>query len=352
MKIYIKLTIALLLCLTGSSMYAQTAEELRNQAAAYKRSAFEAYNVFFNTSLSDAERLKAISPYVTPVDEKQKIKCASVAEDKKESDAIRAAALGTTVLYPAYDSVLFHGILEWIKNEKLPLLRTAALNSIRFIEFESSEYSGVGLQISEAAKSLMKDRDHNFRLVAYGILAGNQDNYTLDLLLQNINKKDESQLTIDESLELLNVYEKKSNEMYVAVNNLFNDNAISAATKIECIDMLTGYKPATDKIVAVYQNSKEPYELRKTALVSLSASQKEKLQDYISPVIFNERENEDIRTVSLNVVTYLHQSGWYRSRFKKLSKFSEDVKNLSNTTSSSSVKSLADYYVLNVNTKY
>lgn len=327
---------------------AQTREELQQQAEQYRTNVYKAFTVFLNAGETENTRIKAVSGYPAAIDAKQLQQCVIIAGNTQETDAIRATALQSSRPGADANPDFFNNLLQWITDEKYPLLRAAAFDKLELITFGSI----AGPQMSDVLKELLTDENHDYRIRALGMLLNSRDEYVQQLIIRNIISPDTSLFTLDESLGCLFVFPKFSNELYASIYKIMNTEEVSVTTKATCIRLIGSYQPAQEQILSIYQNTGEQKELRIAALNNLQVSQQDKLRDYLSPVIFNENENENMRIMSIELMKYLEQRTEIRAKQKRPDKFSMNIASLAETTKSDAVRNAADDYVLNVNTKY
>ena len=331
---------------------AQTKDQLLLQLQQHKEALYRAYTIFLDNGKSDNARLTAVSQYNSVIDEKQLEGCVKVAENSKESDAIRAAALSRTYTYAATNNELFNKMLGWVTEARMPLLRRSSLNTLELITMGADPAGYSGQQITALLHKLMTDKEHDIRLTAYSMLARIKDEYALTNILQNLNKLDTTTLTLQENLGLLYAYPKRSNEIYNAVYKVFNTRGINTSALTTSIRLLGTYQPSLKKILSIYQDARQLTEVRIAAFNALEGLQTDELQKYMRTVVFNEKENDDMRIISMRYMMYHLQKPEERVRSNKPDKFSVDVNALAEKSTSEKIRSAAKTYVLNVNSKY
>lgn len=347
-----KFICACIICICACTLHAQTREQQLQQIQQYRDEVFKAFTVFFNPSASESVRISAVSRYPVALDEKQLLQCVSVAQNVKESDAIRATALERTQAFAGSNANLYNSILQWITDKEHPILRAASLDNLELVTVGGVDLKGTDPQTLDVLRGLLNDKDHDFRIRALGILLNKKDEYTKQLIIQNIVTQNTSMFSLDESLGCLYVFPKFSNDLYAAIYKIMNMREISLVTKANCIRLVGAYSPAQQQILSIYQDAKQPVELRTAALNNLQVSHKDKLKDYLTTVVLNESDNEDLRIMSITLMKYVQQSKEVRMKTKKLDGFSEQVAALSGTTKSEKVRIAASDYVLHVNSKY
>ena len=331
---------------------AQTRQQAQDEINAYREKVFGAFEVFLDASKPETVRLNAIAPYSRVIDFKQLLRCAEVAKNEREPDVIRGAALSRTYAYASRDAALFKGVISWVMNSKNPELAKASLNTLLLMNFDGTSTSYSGQEITRVMHELTGSRDPEYRMAAFGLLTMQEDTYALGIILKDLASLDTSRLSTVEGLIFLNNYQKKSEEIYRAVYGVYN-KPVSQQARIESIRLLGGYTPALETVISVLHNQQEAPEVRLAALNMLQASSpQDKLEGYITPVVFNEKENEALRVVALKQMMYIKQSKQERIKSKRPGKFSDDVYQLSQTSAVASVKAAATEFVLNVNTKY
>lgn len=346
----------LIICMVAGILWlpckAQTRQQAQDEMNAYREKVFGAFEVFLDASKPETIRLSAIAPYQRVIDFKQLLRCADVAKNERETDLIRGTALSRTYAYASRDAALFKGVIGWVMNPKNPELAKASLNTLLLMNFDGTSTSYSGQEITRVMHELTGSKDPEFRMAAFGLLTMQQDAYALGIILKDLAALDTSKLSTADGLIFLNNYQKKSEEIYSTVYGVYNKR-VSQQVRIESIRLLGGYTPALETIIAVLHDQKEAPEVRLAALNNLQGSSlQDKLEAYITPVVFNEKENETLRVVALKQMMYIKQSKQERIKSKRPGKFSEDVYQLSQTSSVASVKTAANEYVLNVNTKY
>lgn len=331
---------------------AQTRQQAQDEINAYREKVFGAFEVFLDASKPETIRLSAVAPYQRVIDFKQLLRCADVAKNELETDLIRGTALSRTYAYASRDAELFKGVISWVMNPKNPELAKASLNTLLLMNFDGTATSYSGQEITRVMHELTGSKDPEYRMAAFGLLTMQQDAYALGIILKDLAALDTSRLSTTDGLIFLNNYQKKSEEIYSTVYGVYNKR-VSQQARIESIRLLGGYAPALETIIAVLHDQKEAPEVRLAALNNLQGSSpQDKLEAYITPVVFNEKENETLRVVALKQMMYIKQSKQERIKSKRPGKFSDDVYQLSQTSSVASVKTAANEYVLNVNTKY
>ena len=332
----------LLSLLTPEQTHAQSREELKAQIEAYRAEVFRGAAVFLDASRSEKERVAAVRGHATFYDPRQIEDCVRVARNLRESGGIRAEALGKLFPYLQADTALVGDILSWVRDADTPQpLRKAALDTTRGFANSFLGMVQAREQILSTMRRLTADADPEFREAAFALLCGHGDSYAQKLLAAGLEDPTRALLPPEKSVALLGL--SLHGDFYPTLYKVMLSPP-NAATRLECIRLLGGYKEAQPTILGYLQGRQEPEDVRLAAAGTLNANAPEKFADYVGPVVADEDSPENVRLYGIQA-ELLRRGESADSERRRPDEFDRVVRELSVASSSDLVRRSARGYV-------
>ncbi|MEO1516145.1 MAG: HEAT repeat domain-containing protein [Bacteroidota bacterium] len=286
-----KTTILLSLCLLPLALLAQ-----QNKGTS------STINSFFNSQATDDQRLEAVSSLQVFTQQEDIDRAVALIASKVESSQVRIAALQRIVPALATNASMTQFMQQAIPNPTEPTdLRIALLEALQTVFFGTPAQQNLKNQYDKALHSAMSDQELKIRQLSLRILSGLGDPAAIDRIREGLQNNSLALIPTTEAIRLLaHQPDPKSQEVVYSLLRQSQETAV----QLEAIRMLKRYGPAETLFVQLLQNQEKALEVRRMAAASLHHKDNAAFAQQVKPIIFNEKENQNLRLFCLNALSH------------------------------------------------
>jgi hypothetical protein len=303
--------ITLVVILFSVSVFSQQTKKdsLLRAISNYRETVFKNAEVFLNKSLSADERIKAIIAHAVIYDEKQKDRFVSTVLSDNETAEIRAMALNKVYREADNNENFSAQILEWFANPRTPkILRDETLNLVGNLSFSSMP------GILSVYPKMVEDPDIKFRTFAISKLVINGDARAQQLLIRGIENPQSQLLDPVTAMGILSFSPKK--DYYPAVYKLMLETK-DDQSRLAAVQILGGYKEATNELQKIVQSATEKNEFRKAALLALYSGDKTKATNLLPGLLADKSASAELQILAIQIATDTRKNMAYRKKIKR-----------------------------------
>lgn len=347
---YFFLLVFLLIVASIESLAQNTKDAYKQRIAAYREQLARAAGIFMNDRLSDEERIKAVSQTSEFLSPEHIAQAKKIVQNADESPLIRSVALSKVQSNMPKDLPFTKYVLDLVKNQQTPgLLRNQSLTTVRVLGFSTGKAQSLNDEINETMRQLLKDKNTGYREAALSWLIPRGDEYANRLLIESINRQDQSVLPLAKSIQMLGL--KLTSDAYPALHKVLKSSQPDSV-KSEAVKLLGAYEPARNELVQLLQNSSANEKMRFSAISALSANKTDKFAEYILPVVTDERAPENLRVYGIRAEMYRRVGSSNKNLRLQSDNFDNAVRNLMRASSSQTIRSVSQQYIAHVNPRF
>jgi hypothetical protein len=216
--------------------------------------------------------------------------------------------------------------------------RLTVLNLLQEISFRMVGFPAKRPEYLAVLRSIIEDPDSKLRRVAIGILAREKDDYVQRRLIDGLDGTAKALVPVAKAIQFL-AYDVHSE--YFSIAKRIVENPPSRGAKVEAVRLLAADPSAKDLMVGILRDRSEKPEVKMAAAVALQSLDPEEFERQAGRIVLDDDENEQLRALSLNALTYFGNPA-AQSEHDELAR---KVESLNSRSRSRSVKKAAAGYL-------
>lgn len=296
-------------------------------------------------SASNSSEYKAALLAISVINNEDAVlKAKSLVLDKQEDVSVRILALQKVVTALSADADFLDTCLDLLQDKtEDDYLRMAAFNVLKILRFSSGQFAAIRPDYMSILRALLDDPNVTLRAMAAEDLAMSKDEYVQRRLLAELETGEEKIVQRAKSIQLLG-YDLHA-EHFPIVRQILQDETASETEKVEAIHVLAKDPSSKELLKNLMLDKTQEKEVRLSSASALQAAQPEEFISVAQEVVLDEKEDKDLRIVSLNGLLQHIES----DALKDNEEFLQRVSNLRTITVSPELKRVSKTYVDRMN---
>lgn len=272
-------------------------DAVRAQLDAHRANVAASADVFFDQSLSDDEREKAVQNITAFLDEENVQRAIRAAGDAEESVRIKVLALARIQPYLDREIEFVDDLFNWLGDPSTPReFRRSVADTLNGIMFSSFTMHAKHAEYLTLLRGLLRDPDEELRRLAFSTLIVNGDDEAEQLLLRGLQSQGEALLSPVDSIRILGL--NLHGDAFPVLDQVLM-NPPDEDSRLEALRLLGSYLPSRDKILEVLNKSEESDTFRLAALQTLNANVPDQFASYTLRIVADERVADTLRTYAI-----------------------------------------------------
>lgn len=179
-------------------------------------------------------------------------------------------------------------------------LRIAVFDTLKAASFGSTQFATLRPEYMSLLRTLLDDPDATIKAMAAEDLALNKDEFVQRRLLAELQTREEKIVSRAKAIQLLG--HDIHAEHFPIVKKILEEETASETEKIEAIHVLAKDPSSKELLKNLMLDKTQVKEIRLSSATALHALQPEEFINAAKQVVVNEKEDKDLRIVSLNAM--------------------------------------------------
>jgi hypothetical protein len=242
------------------------------------------------------------SAMAAPQEDDDLAEAIAVVRDPDADAQLRSAALQVIGINIDEHPELIDTLLELLRDATMPSeTRTAVLNVLQQLSFRMVVFPGKRADYLATLRSVVEDPDATLRRRVIGILAREKDEYVQRRLLDGLEGRSRALVPAAKAIQFLG-YDVHA-EHFPLLRRII-ENPPSQAAKREAVRLLAADPSSTDLLLAILGDKRERSDVRRISAIALQSLASDRFQDQARRIILDQVEDDQLRAVLINALTY------------------------------------------------
>jgi len=226
----------------------------------------------------------------------------AVLRDTGAGEKLRSAALEVIGLEVDDHPEVVDSLIEILRDTTVPTdQRVRVLGLLQQISFLLVQFPAKRADYLQALRSIVDDPDADLRRRAMGILAREKDEYVQRRLVEGLEGTSKALVPPAKAIQFLG-YDVHA-EHFPLFRRIVEDPPNQSARK-EAIRVLAADPSSADLLLGILKDKNEKPDVRKVCAIALQSMAPEKLEAEARRILMSDDEDDQLRAVSLNTLTY------------------------------------------------